>query len=113
MGDRVLIQCHSSKTGEFGPVIYGHWCGDRAADAVKRLRERMKTRGGDLAYSSARMVQELIGDNEGPLSFGVWNAKALLIRTDSHGDAGIILIDVDTDHKAQAIGGYLKDSDLN
>lgn len=111
MGDRVLMQCYSSKSGEFGPVVYCHWTGESAPNVLKRLRSRMKDRPGDLAYSSARLVQEAIGEDEGALSFGTWNAEALLTEKDSHGDAGVILIDVDKGHHATCMGGYLKDAD--
>lgn len=108
MGDRVLIQCFSSKTGEFGPVIYGHWSGYNSPEAVRRLAARMKTRQGDVSYSSARMVQELIGTDDGSSTgFGIWNAEAKLTDKDSHGDAGIILIDVGNDHRCECLGGYL------
>ena len=108
MGDRVLIQCFSSKTGEVGPVIYGHWSGYDSADAVRRLAERMKPRQGDVAYSSARMVQELIGaDDKECHGFGIWNEDKKLTKEDSHGDAGIILIDVDNEHRCECLGGYL------
>lgn len=112
MGDRVLMQCYSSKTNEFGSVVYGHWAGGEAKDIVMRLALRMKERGGDIAYSTARLVQEMI-DCSGELGkkhsagFGVWNAEKLLTKDDSHGDAGVVLIDVENDHKATYIGGYL------
>ena len=113
MGDRVLMQCYSSKTNDFGSVVYGHWSGSEAKDIVMRLALRMKERGGDIAYSTARLVQEMI-DCSGELGkkdsagFGVWNSEKLLTNEDSHGDAGVVLIDVDDDHKPTYIGGYLK-----
>ena len=56
MGDRVLMQCYSKKTGEFGPVVYCHWSGDRAPKIVASLRKRMENRPGDLSYASVRLV---------------------------------------------------------
>ena len=107
MGDRVLMQCFSSKTGEFGPVVYGHWCGGKAPAIVAALAKRMESRGGDVAYSSARLVQEAIGENKDALSFGIWNAAGRLTADDSHGDAGCVLIDVDSGHAPTYLGGYL------
>jgi hypothetical protein len=107
MGNRVLMQCFSSKTGEFGPVVYCHWAGDTAPEIVNRLAAQMKGREGDLAYSSARLVQCAIGTDAHNTGFGMWNAEKLLTAADSHGDAGCVLIDVDKDHKAQYFGGYL------
>lgn len=107
MGDRVLIQCFSSKTGKVGPVIYGHWSGYDSSEAVRRLAKRMKGRDGDVPYSSARMVQELVGTDNGNTGFGIWNEEKKLEEKSSHGDAGIILIDVDNDHRCECLGGYL------
>lgn len=110
MGDRVLMQCFSSKSKEVGPVVYGHWCGSRGKEIVSNLAKRMKGREGDLSYSSARLVQETCGDDDGNLSVGMWNADKLLTADDSHGDAGVILIDVDNDHRPTFLGGYLADA---
>lgn len=103
MGDRVLMQCVQGE--KFGPVVYGHWSGYQAPKIVARLKSRMESRGGDLDYWSARLVQEAI-DNEGNLGFGCWNASAQLTAEDSHGDAGCVLIDVDTG-EVTCLGGYL------
>jgi len=104
VGDRVVLQCYDKD--EVGPVVYGHWSGQDALAAVERLRQRMATRGGDLTYWSARLVQELINGNEGNLGFGIWNQDKLLTTDDSHGDAGCVLIDVNTG-KVRLFGGYL------
>lgn len=111
MGNRVLMQCFSSERGNFGPVVYGHWSGGDAGNVARKLAARMKDRQGDLAYSSARLMQELIDGDEGNLGFGMWNSDHLLVADDSHGDAGVILIDVDNGHKCQCMGGYLKTGD--
>lgn len=109
MGDRVLIQIHSKAEGDFSPVIYGHWSGDAAPAAMARLRERMKGRTGDVSYTTARALQELMGNMpDGNLGFGVWNAPALLTAEDSHGDAGVILVNVDGPELTfECLGGYL------
>jgi hypothetical protein len=96
MGDRVLMQVFSSVSGEFGPVVYGHWSGAYADQAAADLKARMGDRHDDVAYASARLVQCLIdasGGQDGCLSFGIWNAEHKLTDKDSHGDRGCILID--------------------
>jgi len=111
MGDRVLMQCFSSKNNSFGPVMYCHNGGYEAPAVVRSLSERMEDRQGDLEYSSARLVQCAIGNDDYNTGFGMWNAQALLDKDDTHGDAGVILIDVDNGHKCQCMGGYLKVGD--
>jgi hypothetical protein len=106
MGDRVLFQVVKGK--EFSPVVYGHWSGSKAPAVVARLAKRMKGREGDVEYTAARLVQELVGDAEGALSFGMWNAKAVLTAEDSHGDAGVVLIHAEPGGlRAEYLGGYL------
>jgi hypothetical protein len=108
MGDRILLQCHSSKTGEFGPVAYGHWCGSAGPGIVAQLAIQMKNRPGDVQYSSARLVEIMCSpDPGGDLSVGIWNTDRLLREDDSHGDAGVVLIDVDNGHSPTYMGGYL------
>jgi hypothetical protein len=107
MGDRVLFQVINSKTNEFGPVVYCHWSGSDAHDIVRNLAARMVGRGGDIDYATARLVQECIGDDGGNLGFGVWNTDAQLTEGDSHGDAGVVLIDCADGFKCQCMGGYL------
>ena len=105
MGDRVLFQVVRGK--EFGSVVYCHWSGARAPEIVRKLAARMASRAGDIDYATARLVQECTApDTDGALSFGVSNAKARLTAEDSHGDAGVVLIDTDT-FKCQCLGGYL------
>jgi hypothetical protein len=110
MGDRVLFQCHSKKSGRFGPVVYSHWLGERARLIVGRLTQRMQPRRGDLDYASARLVQECTlaqADADACMGVGVWNADGLLTEKSSHGDAGCVLINVD-DFTVDYFGGYLQ-----
>ena len=107
MGDRVLMQCWSSSTGAFGPVVYGHWAGGNAPAIVARLALRMATRPGDVQYASARLVQELCAatsDPNGSLSVGIWNTDHILAPDDSHGDAGCWLIDVSDNFSTKILG---------
>lgn len=116
MGNRVLFQCVSSRSEElnvpmnqkYGPVVYGHWSGDRAGEVVAKLKERMKGRENDVEYATARLVQILCGNNSGNLGFGCWNATGILTVDDSHGNAGVVLIDVGDGFKCKCLGGYLE-----
>lgn len=93
MGNRVVIQFVNGD--EVSPAIYGHSSGYNAATVIKDLREQMSDRPGDLAYVSARCLGRLIdGDNEGSTGFGLWNAPKKLTKKDSHGDAGVFLVDI-------------------
>ena len=109
MGDRALLQVVSGT--EFGPVVYCHWAGSRVPEIVRRLAKRMAERGDDLAYASARLVQECINGDDSALSFGIWNADKPLSEEDSHGDAGVVLIDCANGYKCQCFGGYLEAGD--
>ena len=107
MGDRVLFQVIDSVNNKVGPIVYCHWSGYRAPEIVRNLAVRMVGCGGDLDYATARLVQECIGDDDGNLGFGVWNETKQLTEEDSHGDAGVVLIDCANGFKCQCIGGYL------
>lgn len=102
------MQVYNSESDEFGPVLYCHHSGSAAPSIVYRLKERMQSRGNDLEYASARLVQEAIDNDPGALSFGIWNTDHLLTAADSHGDAGVVLIDCADGFKATYLGGYLK-----
>lgn len=102
------MQCFSSKSGDVGPVVYCHNDGHEAPNIVKALAQRMVGRSGDLRYSSARLVQEVIDIYpHGNYGFVCWNKTTKLTAKDTHGDAGVVLIDVDNDHKCECMGGYL------
>jgi len=103
MGDRVLIQVKAG-TG-FSPVCYLHWSGDSAPALIRETAELMKGRDNDVAYCFARLVGVCHTSTPGNLSLGVWNADALLTSGDSHGDAGIYIVDCGT-WDVVAMGGY-------
>ncbi len=107
MGNKVLMQVYNSDTNKFGPAVYGHWSGSDAKDIAQRLKVRMHNRIGDVDYSSARLVQEMINNEPGDGGFGIFNVDKILTIADSHGDAGIVLIDCFNDHEPTFIGGYL------
>lgn len=107
MGDRVLMQCFSG--ARVGPVVYCHWSGHDTPAIVRRFAKRMSNRDGDVSYATARLLQAAIGDDAGSTGFGVWNEVSLLTRGDTHGDAGVVLIDVSAaPFKFDCFGGYLK-----
>ena len=105
MGDRALIQLTNGT--EVSPVLYLHWAGEQVADILRRTQKRMAGRGPDLSYTFARLVQEAIGDDDGCLSFGVWNRTTPLEPSDSHGDAGCFLVNIlQPAWSVQCFGGY-------
>jgi hypothetical protein len=114
MGDRVLFQVWRRIAAvelEVSPVIYGHWSGSDAPAIVQSLQKRMKGREGDVQYTAARCVQEICGNDTGNLGVGLWNAKARLTANDSHGDAGVVLIECTPEGlRFQCLGGYLRES---
>lgn len=97
MGDRCLMQCHTSN-GEFGPVIYTHWGGSAVPSLVKKFLSQ--ARRADLDVCSADLTKTCD-------AFSIWNASKLLTAEDTHGDAGVVLINV-TDGTVRAFGGYLE-----
>lgn len=108
MGDRVLFQIVAkNRPNQFGPVVYCHWSGSLAPEIVRALAKRMEGRSDDMSYATARLVQECVGDDGGNLSFGVWNADKKLTAEDSHGDAGVVLIDCANGFRCECLGGYL------
>lgn len=106
MGDRVIMQVVDNEDN-FGPILYGHWIGGDAKEILKAIKCRMASRVGDLEYTTARLVQEMIrfsGENDNT-GIGIWNADRIQNVVDSHGDAGVILLNCNT-FQAQAGGGY-------
>lgn len=91
MGNRVRIQMKSGN--ELSPVIYGHWSGSGAAEAVLACRNQMEGRVDDVPYAAARMVQNLIGADGGNTGFGIWNQEKELTAAAAE-DAGCYVIDV-------------------
>lgn len=115
MGDRILLQVvekdEKGRVTEFSPVAYGHWAGSYAPDFLARLQTRMVGREGDVSYTFARLIQEMTDGNDDNLSFGCWNADKVLVADDSHGEAGVVIIDATKDGlRFNCKGGYLKAS---
>jgi hypothetical protein len=98
MGNRVLIQ-FVGNDGDFSPVIYGHWHGSNAAQTLIDLQKQMESRGGDVSYIAARCVERMcLSDPGGDTGFGIWNTDKPLTEDESHGDAGVWLVDVSVVH---------------
>ena len=95
MGNRVLVQLKSNE--EVSPVLYGHWSGDNAEIWLHKLIEKMGERLDDLSYSFARLAQiAMDSSKEQVTGFGIWNQEKELVASDSHGDAGIYILNVET-----------------
>jgi hypothetical protein len=116
MGDRALIIFTDGE--DVSPVIYLHWAGSRVPDLLHQHKDLMASRGADVQYAAARFVGIVHATMpEQNLSLGMWNAErktrnAVLDGDDgalaamSHGDAGLVVVDV-RDYSWQAWGGYL------
>jgi hypothetical protein len=106
MGDRALIQLTDSQ-GELSPVLYLHWGGKGTPALLDSFFDRfLIKRGADVSYGFARLVSYACESNMGEvLGVGVWNCDALLTADDSHGDAGIFVVDLDK-HTVRYGGGY-------
>lgn len=107
MGDRVLFQVIHGAQG-YGPVVYCHWSGAQAPEIVRRLAARMVARPNDPEYATARLVQECVNGDKGALGFGVWNVIRRMDAEDSHGDAGVVLINCENGFRCTCLGGYLR-----
>lgn len=109
MGDRVLFQVVSKNDPKrVSPVVYCHWAGSDAPRIVRELAKRMADRPGDVDYTAARLVQVCTEGDEGSIGFGIWSTSTKLTDTDSHGDAGVVLIDCADGFKCKCMGGYLR-----
>lgn len=116
MGDRALVQFHrpGAEAGDpdgYGPVVYLHWSGSRVPALLAEWREVMKTRMADITYGTARFIGVCHERIAPPLSLGVWSADHLLTKDDSHGDAGVFLVDCRTG-LAEQLGGYYQPDGL-
>lgn len=106
MGDRVLIQCVSDKTGEIGPVCYDHWLGRESPkivfDAVTFLLNAPYTCSVPVATSA--IIAEMAKSRKHNVE--CWSEEKRLTKEDTHGDAGVIILNVDN-LTCQCFGGYL------
>lgn len=117
MGDRILYQVVSkydrmTKTAlEFSPVVYGHNSGHNWKEDTAKLAKKMRDRS-DVQYAAARLIQIMIGDHPFSVNdncgFGIWNIDRVLTADDTHGDAGVVLIDADNGYLTIPLCGYSK-----
>jgi hypothetical protein len=117
MGDRAIIILHSDDRHEVGPCVYLHWGGRTVPALLDDLKALMSTRPDDVPYATARLIGLAHVAMPGNLSLGVWNPSpdlqhaiachdAKRLAEASHGDAGLILVNVH-DFTWRAFGGYL------
>ncbi|OWK39515.1 hypothetical protein FRUB_06078 [Fimbriiglobus ruber] len=101
--------------GTVSPTVYLHWSGRHVPELLDELKGRMLGRYGDVDYATARFVGICHGYIEGNLSLGVFRNKfevsdlrdRALMTEASHGDAGVVIVDV-KDFAWKAYGGYLE-----
>lgn len=113
MGDRAIIIFRDKKNGEHSPAIYLHWSAYAVAEYLRRTHKLMLGRGADLNYTAARFVGVCHEDIEGNMSLGMWNVGEIPENPGelSHGDAGLILVDIRNDgnglvYDCEAFDGY-------
>lgn len=108
MGDRAIITLKSGK--EYGPMIYIHSFGSEVIDLIQNAAGGM--RKGDVSYASARLCGYLHEQIKGPLGLGIFGTPDLTedgnidMSKVSPGDAGVIVVDIDTG-EIKAYEGYL------
>lgn len=117
MGDRALVVFKDptveDKDDRYSPVTYLHWGGERVPELLKETKQIMESRGVDINYTPARFIGVCHSEMEGNLSLGTWNLpqgfdkwnKTQLIDY-SHGDAGLIVVDINTWKFEQYGGSY-------
>lgn len=115
MGDRALIIFKTDY--EISPTVYLHWGGCEATDFIGQLSSAADGKGICATYAAARFVGIAHQATPGVMSLGVQNTEAELaeailagnletIASYSHGDAGILIVNVE-DYSWEAYGGYL------
>lgn len=98
MGDRAIVCTRSH--GQYGPAAtYLHWGGYAILDQILKAGATGRLRQGDLGYATARLVGELhlATLDEAPLGLGLIAPPTAYPppATYSHGDAGVVVLDVD------------------
>lgn len=106
MGDRALVVFAGRELE--GPCIvqYLHWNGREVPTWLEETRKIMEGRHEDEAYSRARFAGVCHSHVDGNLSVGLW--VDTFEELSSHGDAGIIIVQVTPfDWRITLKGGYL------
>ncbi len=112
MGDRVLIIFKSDDNGHsHAPAVYGHWSGHEMPELLAAATEAGWLRKGDVGYSAARLCGWMCKQSDGCTGVGIIAAPDDLSKETltkfSHGDAGVLVVDVDTG-EVETFGGYTK-----
>lgn len=114
ISDRVFFQVvrgTSSDPSDHGPVVCSRWYGSRAPKIIKSLAKRVDKWStvfpASIGDITACLVQECLGTSEGMGGVEVWSATSRLTEADSHGDAGVVLIDCANGFRCECLGGYL------
>jgi hypothetical protein len=110
MGDRGIVVF---KAGEhISPAVYVHWHGENLPEL---LREAAPTlRANDPDYAAARFCGHVANKAKGKTGVGIFNTTTLADVRDrefSHGDAGVVIVDVGTG-EIEAINGYLSEREF-
>lgn len=113
MGDRALVTFRSH--GRYSPTVYTHWGGSETLGWVQEAAPA-HFRRGDSAYSAARYAGFCHQKHDGKLSLGLFDspkpdsAEWKGWNKFSHGDAGVVIVDVDSG-EVFAVGGYAAGED--
>jgi hypothetical protein len=99
MGDRCIIALHKNGRPQFA-ALYLHWAGGEGAQAILEAAAPYM-RAGDMGYALARLVGAACAYHpNSAFSVGIVKGPKSLnpdhLRLYSHGNAGVILIDIDT-----------------
>lgn len=119
MGDRVLVTMHDDNNrGEYTPFVYLHWHGEGAPALLKEAKPHL--RKGNASYSIARFCGHCHTQIDGITGLGLLEAPKLtkeltieqtLMESKSHGDAGVIVVNVTT-WECTPYGGYLAEDGI-
>lgn len=109
MGDRCLIVVTDGQ--EIAPAaIYTHWSGREAPAIIAEAGAENLLRSGDVSYATARLVGHFHSREPGAMSLGLVAAPDDLepetLREFSHGDAGVIVVNVSDGTIRYAGNGY-------
>jgi hypothetical protein len=117
MGDRALVIFTDGN--EVSPTVYLHWHGQQVPELLKEIAALMADRLDDVSYTAARFIGICHNSIKGNLSLGVLDTDAALreailtsdagaIAQHSHGNAGVVVVNVSAPAFSwAAYGGYL------
>ena len=98
MGNRAIVLFTSNTEGDISPAVYLHWHGSNVKAWLRDAALTMRI--GSTDYASARFCGYCASKIEGGLSLGLFAPPANLLpetlKSFSHGDAGVFVVNVDT-----------------